>query len=547
MLSFGLLLAGCAGLPRAGSGGTRYASFADPRVEAKIEAQARYAAGISRDLNQQPEAAAEEYYRAALADPGYEPLVLESARRSLRTKDTSKAIEVLEKSASRRDSTANVHAWLGLAYAQAGRTNEAITANRAALKKAPDILVPYQNLAQLYLQSGQTNRALKTLDRAAAQKTDEPVFFIDLCELYLRFARIHTNRADYAKNQARLVLDKAARLKLANPFLQQRLAEAHLAVGDLSRAAAVYADMIAAHPGIPALRAKLAEIYLRDGQNEKAARELEAIASADPTNPQTHFFLGALALEQKQMEKAVEAFERAILLNPDLEPAYYELAVAQLNLGRPQESWASLEKARSRFKLSFVLEFYSGIVQSALKNYPAAIAHLVSAELLAKAAEPARLTHRFYFQLGATHERAGDYDEAARHFRKAIEMDPDFAEALNYLGYMWVDNGQNLEEAKHLIERAVKLEPENAAFLDSLAWAYYKLKQPREALSWQLKAVQHSEEPDATLFDHLGDIYAALHQFDQAREAWRKSLDVEANPKIEAKIEAAAEGRQITP
>ncbi len=547
MLSSGLLLAGCAGLQRPDSGGGRNVSFADPRVEARIEAQARYAAGISHDLNQRSEAAAEEFYRAALADPAYEPLVLESARRSLRAKETAKAIKVLEKAASRRDSTANLHAWLGLAYAQAGRTNEAIAANRAALKKAPAILVPYQNLAQLYLQAGQTNRALKTLDRAAAQKTDEPVFFIDLCELYLRFSRIHTNKADYAKNQARLVLDKAARLKPANPFLQQRLAEAHLAAGDLSRAAAVYADMIAAHPGIPALRAKLAEIYLRDGQNDKATRELEAIASADPTNPQTHFFLGALALEQKQMEKAVEAFERAILLNPDLEPAYYELAVAQLNLGRPQEAWASLEKARTRFKLNFVLEFYSGIIQSALKNYTAAIAHLVSAELLAKAVEPARLTHRFYFQLGATHERAGDYDEAARQFRKAIEMDPDFAEALNYLGYMWVDNDQNLEEAKVLIEKAVKLEPENAAFLDSLAWAYYKLKQPREALTWQLKAVQNSEEPDATLYDHLGDIYAALNQFEQAREAWQKSLAVEANPKIESKIEAAAEGRRITP
>ena len=104
---------------------------------------------------------------------------------------------------------------------------------------------------------------------------------------------------------------------------------------------------------------------------------------------------------------------------------------------------------------------------------------------------------------------------------------------------MWVDNGVKLGEAKDLIEQAVKIEPKNSAYLDSLAWAYFKLNKPQEALPWILKAVENSEEPDATLYDHLGDIYAALRKMDEARDAWRKSLKVEINEKIKGKLDAS--------
>jgi tetratricopeptide (TPR) repeat protein len=87
-----------------------------------------------------------------------------------------------------------------------------------------------------------------------------------------------------------------------------------------------------------------------------------------------------------------------------------------------------------------------------------------------------------------------------------------------------------------MIEKAVKLEPQNAAFLDSLAWVLYKLEKPTEALDPMLKAIELTKEADATLYDHLGDIYAALKQPDKAKEAWQKSLGVEPNDQIQEKL-----------
>ena len=64
----------------------------------------------------------------------------------------------------------------------------------------------------------------------------------------------------------------------------------------------------------------------------------------------------------------------------------------------------------------------------------------------------------------------------------------------------------------------------------------YKLDRPSEALGWLQKAIEHSEEPDATLYDHLGDVYAAMDKLPEAQEAWRKAISLEPNKEIEKKL-----------
>jgi tetratricopeptide (TPR) repeat protein len=112
---------------------------------------------------------------------------------------------------------------------------------------------------------------------------------------------------------------------------------------------------------------------------------------------------------------------------------------------------------------------------------------------------------------------------------------------------MWAEHGMKLDKAKQLIEKAVKAEPKNAAYLDSLGWVLFKLDKPQEALGYVLKAVELNQEPDATLFEHLGDIYAALRQPDKAREAWTKSLAVEPNEGVRKKLQNASPSADTTP
>jgi len=221
-----------------------------------------------------------------------------------------------------------------------------------------------------------------------------------------------------------------------------------------------------------------------------------------------------------------------------MEPAYYSLALAQMELDKGQEAVATLEKARQKFPPSFTMEFYTGLAYGREKAYDKALGHLVAAEVIAKATDRKGL-NKVYFQLGATCERKGDYAGAEQYFQKCLELAPDDPEALNYLGYMWAEHGMKLDKARELIEKAVKAEPKNAAYLDSMAWVLFKLNQPAEALPYALKAVELSEKPDATVFDHVGDIYAAVKQPEKAREFWRKALALEPNDEIRKKLDAS--------
>src|SRR5207237_2536378 len=134
-------------------------------------------------------------------------------------------------------------------------------------------------------------------------------------------------------------------------------------------------------------------------------------------------------------------------------------------------------------------EYLTALAFTRQKGYAEAVQHFTAAEVIAMARDTNRLDAVFYFEAGSAHERKGDYEQAEKYFEKSLQLSPDFAEALNYLGYMWAEHGLKLDRARELIEKAVKAEPKNAAYLDSLAWVLFKLNQPQEALPYVLKAV----------------------------------------------------------
>ena len=513
----------------------------DARVQKLAEAHAHYSAGVIHEMNEEPEEALQEYYQAALGDPADEALTLEVARRFLQSKKPEKALEVLNRSASRRDASGAIYARLGFAYAQQGKTSDAIAANKIAVKRSPREFVGYQNLFLNYIQTKQNQEALKVLDEAARQQDVDVEFLVSLADLYASLATQIPAQKDAIRAKALQVLTRAEKLNPSSPQMRLLLAEGFNSLGDYAKATKLYLDLLKTLPDLPLIRervrAKLTDIYLKTEDRERAVEQLKAILRDDPMNSQAYYFLGTIALEEKKLPDAIEYFGRTITLKSDFAQAYYDLAIAQIQSNKAGDALATLNKARQRFAENYLLEFCTAMAYSGQKDYGEAIKHYTSAEIMAKATDPGRLTEFFYFQFGAAYERQKQYEDAEKQFQKCLQMKPDFAGALNYLGYMWAEHGMKLEQARELIEKAVKLEPKNAAYLDSMGWVLYKLSKPKEALNYLLKAIELSEEPDATVYDHLGDIYAALNQRDKAREAWQKSVSLEASDEVKKKLE----------
>jgi tetratricopeptide (TPR) repeat protein len=545
-----LLVSGCratssrqaAAPPESSGAGSR--AHAGPRQwpEQKIiEAHAHYAAAVVHEMDNEPEAALREYYLAAYNDPDNETLVLETSARFLQQKQPEKALEILARAADRPNAPAAIFAQLGLVYQQLGRIDQAVAADRAAINRAPGAFEGYRNLCLVYLQKKQPQEALKILEGLPRQSNTNVEFYLGLGELYARISLSDGPQKDAARAAGVAALDRAEQLKPAGSALRLRLADALNLLGESSRAIALYLDLLKSLPDVPLLReqihAKLAEVYLRSKDPEQAMKQIEAIVRDQPTNPQAYYLLGTIAFEAKKFPEATDYFRKAILMRPDLEAAYYHLAAAQIAQNKTSDSLATLDKARQKFPAGFLLEFWTGMAFSHDKAYKQAVEHYTAAELRAKASEPERLDESFYFQLGAACERSGDLAQAEKYFEKCLKLAPGFAEAMNYMGYMWAEKGVKLDQAKVLIEKALKIEPKNAAYLDSLGWVLFKLNHPKDALGYILKAIELTEQPDATEYDHLGDIYAALKQLDKAREAWKKSLAIEANDEVKKKLE----------
>ncbi len=127
---------------------------------------------------------------------------------------------------------------------------------------------------------------------------------------------------------------------------------------------------------------------------------------------------------------------------------------------------------------------------------------------------------------GIALERSGQFDRAEADFLAAIEIRPDQASLLNYLGYSWIDRNENLDRALGLIEKAVQLSPDDGYILDSLAWAYYRMGRYQEAVAPMERAILTMSQ-DPLVNDHLGDIYWKVGRYREAEIQWQRALSLE--------------------
>ena len=139
------------------------------------------------------------------------------------------------------------------------------------------------------------------------------------------------------------------------------------------------------------------------------------------------------------------------------------------------------------------------------------------------------------FARGISHERVGDFAAAEKDLRKSLELSPDQPSVLNYLGYSFVDRGENLEEALSMIQRAVAAEPDSGAITDSLAWAYFRLGRYQDAVE-PMERASLLEPVDPIVTDHLGDVYWAVGRKLEARFQWHRALSFDPEEKEAIRI-----------
>ena len=273
----------------------------------------------------------------------------------------------------------------------------------------------------------------------------------------------------------------------------------------------------------------IAKVAVSIESEKTAVKFFQAAVSARPRRQDAlavYQDFGGYLFELKDYKQAITVFQAAAK-NADLvgqRPLFlFRLSYGYELSGQTEEALDSIKNAKQLAPDAALLFHQEGWVyyhshqwEKAIKAYE---------ETIKRFANDKEMVRRCQFSLSNTYVGKGDMKRGEEILEKVLDEDPDDPSVNNDLGYLYADQGKNLEKAEKMIRKAIKAEPENAAYLDSMGWVLYKLGKHAEAAVWLEKALKLPSGSDPTILEHLGDCYHELKRTEDARKQWRTALD----------------------
>ena len=256
-------------------------------------------------------------------------------------------------------------------------------------------------------------------------------------------------------------------------------------------------------------------IYLRLALYLRPDHALAAVTVAD------------LYEQLKQSQSAIDAYEMVPSASPMRASANIQAGLSLEALGRSAEATKRLQEIVAADPKDIdALSALGGLQRSAKNFADAAQTYDKAIALLDK---PDRSNWTLFYFRAICFERTKQWPKAEADFKKALELFPDQPLVLNYLGYSWVDQGVNLDEAFKMLRRAVDLRPTDGYVVDSLGWANFKLGHYEEATRELEKAIE-LKPADPVVNDHLGDAYWRMGRKLDAHFQWNHARDMGPEP-----------------
>ena len=148
--------------------------------------------------------------------------------------------------------------------------------------------------------------------------------------------------------------------------------------------------------------------------------------------------------------------------------------------------------------------------------------------------------YRPLFFAGICAQLTSGWSAAEPLYLQALEIAPSEPQVLNHVGYNWIVIGNRIQEGFDLVARAAALAPDNGSVLDSLGWGHFRQGRVDEAVHWLEQAAALSPG-NATINWHLGDAYAAVGRNLEARFQWRRALELNPEPRLDAVLQRRLE------
>jgi tetratricopeptide (TPR) repeat protein len=472
-----------------------------------------------------------------------------------RTADAEKVLaQLLERAPDQRG--------LNFTYAQVltklGRGDESRKYLERAVEVDPTFNPAISQLIDIYQRSNEWERAASLLDPLIKDDPSNLGLQKDQAYFYLRAGQ---------PEKARAALKLLAEADPKDTRVQYHLAEALSDLEQFAEADKIYRRLLEKTPDDPELLASFGMSQVGQKKYDDAAKTFRTLlAVADlPDNLQA---LGKTQLAMIELQKgnyaaALDA-AKAILVFRDHPNAQavnvamealkkqkrYGDAVALLqplaekfsadpfvNARYVEALLRNGDKDRARVAASTQVKFGTRNAIAASEAYMQVEQYEPAITILRDALKTKQEDLDLQYALASALERSGDKSGAEKAFLDILQIHPDHAATLNYLGYMWAEDGVNLDRAAEMLNKAVSQEPRNGAYVDSLGWVYYRQGKLDLAEKYLTDATRLLPR-DATVHQHLGDVLAKRGEYQKALSVYRAALNLEPDGKDEAKLKS---------
>lgn len=453
---------------------------------------------------------------------------------------------------------------------QRGKLKQAIEFFELAAKQSPDDYETKFVLANLYEQSGNVPRQSEMLS-ALMPTMGYPEAWVDKAvRLYHSMGNLKaavdvyqeawsaTGNSYFAEKLAGVyetmgmnqnfhdVFDSLYHAEPTNDYYELQFARSYILLGQPDSALPYYQSLFKKYPDREPIAFTHATLLYGKKEYDKAKSYLQDLIKKNPKNAQYHLYMGAINEALNDTANAESSLLTARNLEMTRADYWMQLAYFYLRIFDLPKARALTDSFAVKFPKEPLAMYMSGLVDKTTaikmqddrnkdvnqKPTPEENALFNHAESqMRKALKDRPDDTRILFELGVVLERNRKSKAAIDVFHQLIAIDSTHITALNYLGYMLVDEGKDLGTAKKLIDKALKEQPDNSAFLDSKGWWYYKKGDYASARKYIEKSLASGVE-DVTVLEHLALIFEKLGDQSKARENWQRILKLNPTHKL---------------